>query len=339
VNTIKYPSFNRRIANSIATTNNDNDQIRSRIPARTRFGGFAVSAMLLLSGLVLATQINQPAWAGTFPGPNGQIAFDSDRDTPPDQEEDENPNREIYVMNPDGTDQTRLTNNDEEDIQSSWSPDGEKIAFASNRDGNLEIYVMNADGTDQTRLTNNDAIDINPSWSPDGEKIAFSSDRDQEFGNDDIYVMNADDGSDVTRLTDDEDDDIEPSWSPDGEKIAFSSDRDDDEGRNDIYVMDATDGSDVTRLTDTDADDRQPSWSPDGEKIAFNRVFNPEDVDVDDGQIFVMNADDGSDVTRLTDNDHDDKEPDWGTNTSTPDGDGKKDDKKKNDHKDKKDDY
>jgi TolB protein len=291
VNTIKYPSFNRRIANSIATTNNDNDQIRSRIPARTRFGGFAVSAMLLLSGLVLATQINQPAWAGTFPGPNGQIAFDSDRDTPPDQEEDENPNREIYVMNPDGTDQTRLTNNDEEDIQSSWSPDGEKIAFASNRDGNLEIYVMNADGTDQTRLTNNDAIDINPSWSPDGEKIAFSSDRD------------------------------------------------DDEGRNDIYVMDATDGSDVTRLTDTDADDRQPSWSPDGEKIAFNRVFNPEDVDVDDGQIFVMNADDGSDVTRLTDNDHDDKEPDWGTNTSTPDGDGKKDDKKKNDHKDKKDDY
>jgi TolB protein len=387
VNTIKYPSFNRRIANSIATTNNDNDQIRSRIPARTRFGGFAVSAMLLLSGLVLATQINQPAWAGTFPGPNGQIAFDSDRDTPPDQEEDENPNREIYVMNPDGTDQTRLTNNDEEDIQSSWSPDGEKIAFASNRDGNLEIYVMNADGTDQTRLTNNDAIDINPSWSPDGEKIAFSSDRDQEFGNDDIYVMNADDGSDVTRLTDDEDDDIEPSWSPDGEKIAFSSDRDDDEGfydiyvmdatdgsdvtrltdtgvddhhpswspdgekiafsserdddegRNDIYVMNADDGSDVTRLTDTDADDRQPSWSPDGEKIAFNRVFNPEDVDVDDGQIFVMNADDGSDVTRLTDNDHDDKEPDWGTNTSTPDGDGKKDDKKKNDHKDKKDDY
>jgi TolB protein len=291
VNTIKYPSFNRRIANSIATTNNDNDQIRSRIPARTRFGGFAVSAMLLLSGLVLATQINQPAWAGTFPGPNGQIAFDSDRDTPPDQEEDENPNREIYVMNPDGTDQTRLTNNDEEDIQSSWSPDGEKIAFASNRDGNLEIYVMNADGTDQTRLTNNDAIDINPSWSPDGEKIAFSSDRD------------------------------------------------DDEGRNDIYVMNADDGSDVTRLTDTDADDRQPSWSPDGEKIAFNRVFNPEDVDVDDGQIFVMNADDGSDVTRLTDNDHDDKEPDWGTNTSTPDGDGKKDDKKKNDHKDKKDDY
>jgi TolB protein len=53
------------------------------------------------------------------------------------------------------------------------------------------------------------------------------------------------------------------------------------------------DGTGPTRLTNNDADDIQPSWSPDGEKISFNRVFNPEDVDVDDGQIFVMNADDG----------------------------------------------
>jgi TolB protein len=101
--------------------------------------------------------------------------------------------------------------------------------------------------------------------------------------------------------------------------------------------MNADDGSDVTRLTDNDGDDIQPSWSPDGEKIAFNRVFSPEDEEVDDGQIFVMNADDGGDVTRLTDNDDDDREPDWGTNTSSPDGDGKKD--KKHDRKDKKNDH
>jgi hypothetical protein len=74
--------------------------------------------------------------------------------------------------------------------------------------------------------------------------------------------------------------------------------------------------------------------SPDGEKIAFNRVFSPEDEEVDDGQIFVMNADDGSDVTRLTDNDDDDREPDWGTNTSTHgDDNGDDDDKNKHDSK------
>ncbi|MEE8575969.1 MAG: DPP IV N-terminal domain-containing protein, partial [candidate division Zixibacteria bacterium] len=75
-------------------------------------------------------------------------------------------NYEIYVMNADGTEQTRLTNNTSSDGSPSWSPDGGKIAFASRRDGNWEIYVMNADGTEQTRLTNNNSSDGGPSWSP-----------------------------------------------------------------------------------------------------------------------------------------------------------------------------
>ena len=86
-------------------------------------------------------------------GPNeskkGKIIFQSKIDG----------NWEIYVMNADGNNQTRLTDNSADDVYPTWSPDGTKIAFHSNRDGNWEIYVMNADGSNQINLTNNNTDD------------------------------------------------------------------------------------------------------------------------------------------------------------------------------------
>ena len=105
-------------------------------------------------------------------------------------------------MNADGSGQTPLFDNDATGVDPNWSPDGQRIAFTSVRDGNAEIYVMNADGSSQTRLTDNEALDEDPRWSPDGRLIMFESDRG---GNRDreIYVMNAD-GSAQTSLTDNE---------------------------------------------------------------------------------------------------------------------------------------
>ena len=69
-------------------------------------------------------------------------------------------------MNPDGSNPTRLTNNNFADGSPAFSADGSKIIFVSQRDGNQEIYTMNADGTNQTRLTNNAAAEDNPWWQP-----------------------------------------------------------------------------------------------------------------------------------------------------------------------------
>jgi len=185
------------------------------------------------------------------------------------------------------------------DRSPAWSPDGSKIAFASNSSGNYDIFVMSADGTNRTQLTTSTSSDEHPTWSPDGTKIAFASMRS---GNYDIWVMSAD-GSDQKQLTTNSQDDKEPAWCSNG-KIAFSSSR---SGNYDIWVMSA-DGSDQKSLTTGSEDEISPAWNADCTKIAFASMRSGN------YDIWVMSAD-GIEKTNLTTDKDADLDPAW-----SPDG-------------------
>lgn len=107
---------------------------------------------------------------------------------------------EICIANVDGSNITKLTNNNTKDLHPEVSADGKQIVFMSNRDGNFEIYVMNIDGSNQKRLTNNNVDDWDPSWSSDGSKILFQSEDENEKKH--VYIMN-NDGSSVEKFIDD----------------------------------------------------------------------------------------------------------------------------------------
>ncbi len=288
----------------------------------------------------------------TTPPPPGLIVFTSNRDG----------NNEIYVMDANGSNPTRLTNNTANDQQPAWSADGTKIAFISDRDGNQEVYVMDANGFNQTRLTNNTELDVTPAWSPNGLKIAFA----RAFpGHSQIFVMDAANGANEVALTADPVGSSAPTWSPDGTKIAYSSERD-VLGASEIYVMnsDGSNSSNPLRLTTNSVFDDLPDWSADGLRIAFfsardnsdleiyatdpdgnnlTRITTVAGTDIDpswsqdasqlvftsrrDGnfEIYRMNSN-GSGQTNLTSNSAQDQQPDWQETTFVPppdaDGDG-----------------
>jgi Tol biopolymer transport system component len=216
-------------------------------------------------------------------------------------------NHDVFSMDLDGTNQTRLTTNPAYDDQPKWSPDSSKIAFISDRDGNFEIYTMNADGGAQTRITNNLAADGFPAWSPDGTKLAFVRGDLRNPSTFEIYVMDAN-GNNQTRLTNDSAIDGVPSWSPDGAKIVFMSGGSSvfDPNSFEIYAMSA-EGNNRIRLTNNSIADGQPSYSPDGTKILFasGDALNPNGI-----EIYVMNAD-GSNRSQLTSNTVTDGFPAW----------------------------
>jgi Tol biopolymer transport system component len=245
--------------------------------------------VLVAAGVVAAAGTGSAA-----PG-DERIVFVTDRDAP-------NVSEEIYVMNPDGSDPVRLTNNTSNDNGPVWSHNRKRIAFHSGRAGlgYPQVYVMKADGTDQGLLADlGPRGAMFPSWTREANTVCFQT----QLRPRDVFVVRGF-GGEPANLTNHAADDFRCDYSPLGDRMAFVSNRD---GNDEIYVMNA-DGSEVVRLTTTAAAENLPDWSPDGSRIVFesSRDGNPE--------IYVMNSD-GTEQTRLTFFTGQDSKPSW-----SPDG-------------------
>jgi Tol biopolymer transport system component len=205
---------------------------------------------------------------------------------------------QIYVMNLDGSDQSRVTFDTASEVDPDISPNGKEIVFTSNdtETGNNNIFLLDRSGAVRNLTNDPTATDEWARWSPDGKQIVFDSNREGEIF--EIYVMNAD-GSNPTRLTDTSTLGRYPSWSRDGRQIVFRR-------GIDIAVINA-DGSGTPRQLTSEASTsfaQMPAWSPNGQYIAF--------MSFREGycSVFRMNAD-GSDQINLTPKDPSDPNTSW----------------------------
>lgn len=224
-----------------------------------------VTAMVL-AGSLLAGSVREAN--ATFPGENGKIAFASNRTS---GEGVNNPEGdfEIFTMDQDGTGLTQLTANAASDFAPEWSPDGQRIAFESDRDLFSDVFVMNSDGSGQTNVTNNRAFDRSATFAPDGGRIIFESNLsagvDNPTGDAEIFSVNLD-GTDLNQLTKNTARDSQPNFAPDGRKIAFVSDRNFAPG---IYTMTADGSKQRKSNRGSGVAFASPGWSPDGSRITF----------------------------------------------------------------------
>ncbi len=161
----------------------------------------------------------------------------------------------------------QLTQNAADDSFPALSPDGQWVAFQSNRDGSDEIYVMTSDGRGITRLTRNVYSDRFPSWSPDGNWIVFSSDTRQD-GTYDLYRVRRD-GTGLEVVYSSPERKTHPSYSPDGRYLVFTHGSNPNNANTwEIARYDTQTGA-LKLLTQNDVRDASPVYSPDGAHIAY----------------------------------------------------------------------
>ncbi|MEM7229716.1 MAG: hypothetical protein AAF432_12970 [Planctomycetota bacterium] len=209
---------------------------------------------------------------------------------------------DIYMKSRDGRTHTQLTTDPSDDVMPSFSPDGSRIAFASNRQGSWDIFVMNVDRGAPVQVTSNADHELHPTWSPDGRKIAFCR-YGSMSGVWEIWVVDLDNPGKKQFL----EYGMFPQWNPDlaQSKILFQRARQRGSRYHSVWTVDYV-NNEAVRPTEivsaANAAAINPTWSPDGRRIAFVTVVEPETQPgghPNQSDVWIVNAD-GTNRTNLT---------------------------------------
>jgi len=215
-----------------------------------------------------------------------------------------NKNPNLYIKNVNGVAVTMLTGDPASDIQPAWSPDDQKVAFASNRSGNWDIWIIGAGGGQPIQVTSGPSEDVHPSWSPDGSQLVYCS-LPPQGGQWELWIADSVAGGSNQFIGYG----LFPEWSPAGSTIAFQRARERGSRWFSIWTLTLVDGE-PRYPTEVAADWQQsmilPTWSPEGDRLAFASVpgvsgDSPDATTVmGNFDIWMVNAD-GSGRMRLTD--------------------------------------
>lgn len=181
---------------------------------------------------------------------------------------------DIYLKTVTGTTLTQITSDPADDVMPTFSPDGKRLAFASNRSGNWDIYVTDIVGGQSVQLTNDPADELHPSFSPDGRQLVYCAFGSQS-GQWEMVVVDVD--SPGTRRFIGYG--MFPDWSPVEDKIVFQRARERGTRWFSVWTVSLVNGE-ATHPTEVVASANAaaitPAWSPDGRHLAFATVLDPD---------------------------------------------------------------
>jgi len=248
-----------------------------------------------------AVRFETAAFTGLQQNSFTEVGADTDPDVSPDGKRivfastRHSTSADIYVKKVAGQTVTRLTGDPSNDAQPTFSPDGNFIAYASDRSGNWDLYVMTADGRKPFQVTNSLAHEVHPSWSPDGSRLCYSQ-YNSRTGHWEIWIVEAANPANRKFITYG----LYPAWCPSESvsRIAFQMARHrgtqlfsiwtvdlvDDEAR---YLTEVVPASSLTAAI-------APAWSPDGAVLVYTTVRMA--IDPETGQMSTQRVDRGDDI-------------------------------------------